>query len=245
MFRRIFSTFIPVCFLAIAGLFLSVFNSPAWAEDTLFDVISKDKVVAAKETPTPDEKAKPDNVEDIRQALEEPTKMDFTETSLSDVIEYLKELHARKHPCFEIKLDMQPLNDLGISPETPISIKVEGITLRSALKLMLRDLGMSYVIRDEVILFTTPEEACYTKVYDVSDIITSQEHEAAAALGSLMKMVNRTCKPPVSSDASKWPGWTESLRSSKLTVVVVNQPEEIQERVAELLAHLRNAKHSK
>ena len=36
---------------------------------------------------------------------------------------------------------------------------MKGITLRSALRLMLHELSLTYIIQDEVLLITTPEEA--------------------------------------------------------------------------------------
>ena len=51
---------------------------------------------------------------------------------------------------------------------------LKGITLRSALRLMLDDLGLTYLIQDEVMQITTPEKAearLLTKVYPVGDLV--------------------------------------------------------------------------
>jgi hypothetical protein len=243
--RKYFHAFLAVVIFAIFGIEPFAMSVSSLAQDDPFGAGPVEQAATDKLSPSSEEKDLPNILEDIRQSLDEPTKLDFTETPLGDVIDYLTQLHKQRHPRLNIVLDLQSLGDLGVTPETPITKKLDLVSLRSTLKIMLRDLGMSYIIRDEVLLLTTPEEACYPKVYDVSDIVAGQEKESAVALDSLLGMVNKTCKPPASVDAANWPGWTSSLKSSSLTVIVVNEPEEIQEQVADLLARLHDAKHSK
>lgn len=107
--------------------------------------------------------------EKILNALEEPTTLEFIETPLQDVIDYLKDLHS-----IEIQVDNRALEDVGIGSDTPITRNLKGITLRSALRLMLKELDLTYVIQDEVLSITTPEEAesqLLTKVYPVADLV--------------------------------------------------------------------------
>lgn len=105
----------------------------------------------------------------IVEALESPTKMEFHESPLEDVVEYLKQYHD-----IEIVIDNRALGDVGAGSDTPITKSLKGISLRSALRLTLRDLDLTYMIRDEVLLITTPEEAenqLTTKVYPVADLV--------------------------------------------------------------------------
>jgi hypothetical protein len=63
---------------------------------------------------------------------------------------------------------------VGIGPDVPVTRNLSGVSLRSALRLMLKDLELTYVIRDEVLLITTPEEAIAqlaTRVYPVADLV--------------------------------------------------------------------------
>jgi hypothetical protein len=107
--------------------------------------------------------------ERIKQALEDSTVMEFVETPLSDVVDYLKDYHK-----IEIQLDTKALEDAGAGSDTPITKNLKGISLRSALRLMLGGLDLTYVIKDEVLLITTPEKASselVTKVYPVADLV--------------------------------------------------------------------------
>jgi ferric-dicitrate binding protein FerR (iron transport regulator)/tetratricopeptide (TPR) repeat protein len=90
----------------------------------------------------------------VQDALRSPTHLEFVEAPLQDVIDYLKDLHG-----IEIQVDKKALDDVGIANDTPITKQLKGISLRSALRLILRDLDLTYVIQDEVLLITTPEEA--------------------------------------------------------------------------------------
>lgn len=106
----------------------------------------------------------------ILAALEEPTILEFIETPLTDVISYLKDLHQ-----IPIVLDRRALDDGGIGTDTPITQEsLRGLSLKSALRIMLRDLDLTYVIDDEVLQITTVEEAdsrLVTKVYPVADLV--------------------------------------------------------------------------
>jgi hypothetical protein len=106
----------------------------------------------------------PRSVEKILTALDEDTRLEFIETPLNDVVNFLKELHG-----IEIELDVGALADVAIDNDTPITKNLKGISLRSALRLMLADLQLTYVIKNEVLLITTIEQAeemMATRVYD-------------------------------------------------------------------------------
>ena len=105
----------------------------------------------------------------IAAALTEKTELDFTDQPLSDVIEYLKAKHE-----IEIQLDSKALADAGVGSDTPVTRNIKGITLRSALRLLLGELDLTYVIRDEVLMITTKTEAeniLSTRVYPVADLV--------------------------------------------------------------------------
>ncbi|HET6884120.1 MAG TPA: VWA domain-containing protein, partial [Pirellulales bacterium] len=105
----------------------------------------------------------------ILAALDEKTELDFAEQPLTDVIDYLKQRHD-----IEIQLDQKALTDAGVGTDTPISRSIKGITLRSALKLLLSELDLTYIIRNEVLMITSKTEAesmLSTRVYPVADLV--------------------------------------------------------------------------
>ncbi len=90
----------------------------------------------------------------IDQALRSPTRMEFIQTPLADVLDYLENYHG-----IEIRIDGRALVDVGLAIRSPVTKTLEGISLRSALRLILRELGLTYLIQNDVLLITTPEEA--------------------------------------------------------------------------------------
>jgi hypothetical protein len=110
-----------------------------------------------------------ENEERILAALDDKTVLEFTDQPLSDAIQYLKDRHD-----IEIQLDEKALEDEGIGTDTPVSRNISGITLRSALRLLLGELDLTYVVKNEVLLITTKAEAealLVTKVYPVGDLV--------------------------------------------------------------------------
>jgi hypothetical protein len=105
----------------------------------------------------------------VQQALKSRTEVDFTQVPLDRAIEYLKDLHD-----IEIQFDKWSLAEVGLSPSFPITYQVKGISLGSALKLILREFDLTYVAEDEYVLITTAEKArthLKTKVYYVPSAV--------------------------------------------------------------------------
>ena len=77
--------------------------------------------------------------------------------------------------------------------------QLDGITLRSALNLMLSALDLTYVIEDEVLLITTPDvasRALVTKIYPVGDLLAAHEGKAQAeGFKALTQAIRSTIRP--------------------------------------------------
>jgi hypothetical protein len=115
--------------------------------------------------------AKPGSAEQkIYDALDGTVQnLNFTETPLRDVIAQLKDSQG-----IPIQLDMKALEDAGIDLDTPVTKDLSGISLRSSLRLLLGDIDLTYLIKDEVLLITTKEKAgenLVIKVYPVADLV--------------------------------------------------------------------------
>lgn len=105
----------------------------------------------------------------IRKALQSQTQIDFIETPLIDVVAFLEELHN-----VQIEIDAAALGAVGLGSDTPLTRDLKGISLSSALNLMLSEMELTYVIRNEVLWITTLERAELTpatRVYGVKDLL--------------------------------------------------------------------------
>jgi len=125
----------------------------------------------------------------ISEALNDDTRLEFIETPLDQVVEFLKDQHD-----INIELDRNALDDVGIGADVPITRNLKGICLRSALRLMLKDLELTYEIHNEVLLITTPEGAvahAHVKVYNVSALLDEGE-TAESVAAPLMQVLQPT-----------------------------------------------------
>jgi Leucine-rich repeat (LRR) protein len=83
----------------------------------------------------------------VAETVMQRSELDFADRPLRDVIALL----ARKHKI-PIELDAKSLADAGIGFDVPISRWVKGITLKSALELLLADLDLICVAEGEMLI---------------------------------------------------------------------------------------------
>ncbi len=105
----------------------------------------------------------------IFEELNRPTEVDFFETPLADALDALAEQHD-----FNIELNQIEFDNLGVDSGIPITKTYSGISLRSALRLILREYDLTFVVRDEVLVITSVEDAeqeLVTRVYPVGDLV--------------------------------------------------------------------------
>jgi hypothetical protein len=99
----------------------------------------------------------PQNKELLKR-LEEPVAMSFAEaTSLEDVLKHLKtttkgSIHRNPIPIY---VDPKGLADAEVSLGSPVSLDLPGIPLRTSLRLMLKQLGLAYCVRDGVLIISS------------------------------------------------------------------------------------------
>jgi len=90
----------------------------------------------------------------IRAALDDETSVSVVDMPLSEVAKQLSDIHD-----IPIIVDRRALEEIGLSSDTPVTINLKGITLRSFLRLMLRELDLTYTMQSEVMVLTTVEAA--------------------------------------------------------------------------------------
>jgi Flp pilus assembly secretin CpaC len=125
----------------------------------------------------------------IEQKLLEPTTVGFSNTPLHKVIEDLRALHN-----VNIVADTAALNRDGISLDAPLSLTVSGISLKSALNLLLKQAQLTYVIKDQVLLVTTEDNARgkYKQViYPVTDLVVPVDNHAPPVVSDLTRTLEQ------------------------------------------------------
>jgi general secretion pathway protein D len=117
----------------------------------------------------PDNKQRSEPEKQIEQSLGRQVSLHFEKTPLVEVIR-----HIQKIADVNIVLDTAALEEEHVPTSTEITIGVDGITLRSALNLILEPLNMGYMTKDEVLLITSRLKQQGTTVlltYPVADLV--------------------------------------------------------------------------
>jgi len=103
----------------------------------------------------------------IYRALKERSEIGFNGTPLSGVIKFFRETYN-----IPIVIDDKALEEENITPDEPITLELPAVSFRSALKLILEPLQLTYVIEDEVMRITSKKtSANVVRVYPVGDLI--------------------------------------------------------------------------
>jgi hypothetical protein len=162
---RVTSFSIAATLLIAAGLFTfwPGRNAAPGAAETLAQVPA---VVAAGETPKKNADARDAEVNDI---LNQRMDIDYEDMPLKDVATALTD---RTGVTFY--LNAMKLNEASVSPEAPITSHFRRIRLSTWLELALGQHELTYVIRDDIVVITTPEDAeneLATRVYDCRDLL--------------------------------------------------------------------------
>lgn len=106
---------------------------------------------------------------EIESKLNSPVTLNFKDVPLYAVLDDIRAYHG-----INIHEDKPALESKGISMDRPVTIKLENVSLKSCLNLLLKNVHLTYVIRDEVLQITTPEAARgkqETRTYLVTDLV--------------------------------------------------------------------------
>ncbi len=176
----------------------------------------------------------------INAALASSTDIDFKETPLHAAVAQLQKRHK-----IEIQLDSAGLKDAGVEADCPVTKRVSGISLRSALRLVLDELQLQYVIHNEVLLITSrskaeSDEFMVTTIHPVKDLVlVRNEHdEIQTDFQQLIDLIMDAVEPK-SWDVNGGNGTIASYQFRDHCLLVVMQTREVQGEIVDLLAALR------
>ena len=132
----------------------------------------------------------------VESALDKPTPpIEFTETPLKDVVDYLK---GSAH--IEIQLDAAGMKDARIDPEQQVTKSIRGVSLASALDILLVDTGLAWEIHHEVLWITSPKRVAEhrtTRLYVVSDLVPAggKDGKPQDDYATLIELITATVAP--------------------------------------------------
>jgi hypothetical protein len=191
--------------------------------------------------------------EKIEAALQQNVAFSFPETPLKEVIEAIKTKTG-----LPIVLDTKKLEEAAINLDTPVTVSLRNLTLDSFLRNTLSDLNLTYLVRDEAIHITTPEDAgsqlihrIYpvldlvarrTPVFEASAVVTSRTaggRMGTADYESLINVITTTIDPDSWDDVGG-PGSIASFDNAG--ALIIAQTHETHQKIGPLLNSLRKVK---
>jgi hypothetical protein len=174
---------------------------------------------------------------EIEYKLTLPVCLNFADVPLRQALDDIRAWQG-----INIVPDMRALEEGDIRLDRPISLKVEQVSLKSALGLLLKQVHLTYVIKDEVLQITTEQGARgkpMTRTYQVDDLLTwgrkgaVDDNEQAETLINLI-----TCTVQPMSWADRGGPCTIDYFPLSMSLVI-NATPDVQEQVEDLLASLR------
>lgn len=194
-------------------LVLLVLRVPLRADET-----SDEPKEAAPETQAADEKHV-DRHGAIYGALMAPTTVEFVDVPLSEAAAFLSKFHN-----IPILFDERALDDLGLTTDQPITRKIKDLPLDSVLDLILEELELTWVVRNEVLFITSLDRASELldlRVYPVGGLLATNK-EGKPDNNSLLHVITN-CVAPTTWDEVGGNG-SACILNAKL---VVAQTEEV------------------
>lgn len=205
-------------------------------------------VVADEAVPTFSAAGDHDASQRILEALRKPLPeagLEFSGTALEEVIAHLQDEFG-----IQIQFDRPALEDLGIDATQPVTISLRNVSLQAALDLMLKELELTYVVDNELLLITTQEEAdtrLSVRVYPVRDLLDPNcvptDADKKSRTPAELIPIKDTLISTVASDTWAENGGGEAeIRALRPGLLVISQTQAVHDEIRNTLAAIRRGK---
>jgi hypothetical protein len=124
----------------------------------------------------------------LLKTLNSTLTINLTGVKFEDVIAYLEDKTGQT-----ILVDKQALADVQVEYETLVTLKLGKVTVRTALRKLLGDLGLTYIIKEEAIQVTSPQrakESMVVRAYPVGDLVASTEMQFGPFVNQALMLQN-------------------------------------------------------
>jgi RNA polymerase sigma factor (sigma-70 family) len=177
--------------MAILGGGLGLVGSGSWAGQAGDGKSGQAKPADSKKGGGP---AKIDAVQnkDVERKLQTTLDVKYKAISLEEILDELRATSG-----LNIFVDKQALDAAGIALQQPVTLRLDGVTLKTALKYVLRNSGLTYVVEDGIVVITAgsvPGNERVTRirrVYPVADLL-GQSKDAE----DLIRVIRHTVEWP-------------------------------------------------
>jgi len=172
----------------------------------------------------------PSSKTSIEAKLAAPISFEFHEMPFRCVVQDLREVTG-----LNIIVDEPVLAEAGFDFGHPVTIKLEHVSLRSALNVMLRPMQLDYAIKDDTLCITSSKQGrggLLPKCYPVADLLDAADGSPEALLEEIVRIIApHTWNQYGGSGCIDWYPQGQAL--------VVEQTGEIHQQLSDFLDYLR------
>jgi tetratricopeptide (TPR) repeat protein len=211
----------------------------------------------AAPSPPKKEKCPPCKSKDVEERLRSPVNVNLTDVPLRQVLDDLRQMSD-----LNIVLDTPDLQADGIDLNTPLTIKLDNVSMRTALELVLLQARLTYKVIDDGVVLVSHQphartHALETRTYPVGDLLFAEDAVALrkaleqsavkknevgpAAEDALIKLITRCIKCESWAEAGG-PGTIDYFPLA--AALVINQTPDVHERIGQLLQELRRSQQA-
>lgn len=174
------------------------------------------RMTIAKPTPRSQTLAET-SYQNIEAKLSSKTAIRVKDMPLSQVMHEISQAH--QVPVFPQRRALQKAK---VSLETPVTIDVRSVSLRTGLNLVLSKAGLDYIVKDEVIQYTTKDDALRQAVQLKYRLPEGDESGIQQLVKSVQDLLSQEHKSPMPEPKVEIKKDTRSNESRTVLVVTCN-----------------------
>jgi hypothetical protein len=179
----------------------------------------------------------------VRESLELSCDVAFVDTPLHEVVDFYRDKFE-----IPIQIDHRALEDVGLDKDAPLTLIARKIRVRAALDYMLKELDLTWYIREGVMMITTPEESQFvleTRLYAVSDLVSATDRLTGETMppdfDTLADLITSTIAPTTWANVGG-PSPIDCYSLSGQDFLVISQTDSVHQEIVRFLEVIRSAR---
>jgi type II secretory pathway component GspD/PulD (secretin) len=154
-------------------------NGPYLSNDNPMDInVERSKIAKKRQSLDTILSRKTPGMLEVERRLLTPVNINFKDMPLRAAIDDLKQTYN-----LNVVIDENAVRNAPISLDRPVTLQLQGLSLKTALDLLLRNLNLTHVVKDGYVDITTKENAkgqLVRRVYQVWDLVIPSPNSAGA-----------------------------------------------------------------
>jgi hypothetical protein len=193
-------------------------------------------VLSALANGQPDDQSVQQNIEQI---LSQKDTFQISGGNLNTWIVQLRDKYG-----LNIVIDSLALQEKQIAEDAPVTLKLKDVSVRSALDLALRPLGLTWTVYSEAVVVTTPiglRGMQYAKAYDITALSTVVDEQGKISQDpeALVQLITSAVSPDT-WDGTGGSGTIQLVSAGSASLLVVWQDYRVQRQIVRLLTDMQN-----